>query len=314
MPEQSIITTERLYLRQFTAEDAADLYELNNDNEVLQYTGDEPFDSVADALHFVSNYTAYEKPGMGRWAVIRKEDDAFLGWCGLKYHPLERVVDLGYRLKKKYWRYGYATEAAKACAQYAFQDLKLASLVAHAHVDNSASHKVLQKIGFKYIKTFLYDGKNAFQYSLFNKDYAIRQISGKETWSVRHPVLRQGRPLEDCHFEGDEDQDTIHLGLYHLDHPVGVVSLLKKDHNYFSGTQYQLRGMAVLPEFQNKGLGELLVDEGEKLLNAKRVYTIWLNAREVAVSFYTNLDYEIMGKPFEVEPIGTHYLMHKKLR
>ncbi|MEH6406078.1 MAG: GNAT family N-acetyltransferase [Leeuwenhoekiella sp.] len=313
MPKQVVIETERLYLREFTPEDAADLYEISKDKKVLKYTGDEPFESIAAAEDFIKSYSAFVKPGLGRWAILDKESQKFIGWCALKFHPMGRVVDLGYRLKKQYRKQGYATEAAKACLDYAFNTLKLVKLIAHAHVENKASQNVLEKIGFKYLKTFNYEDINAILYSALNPLYEIKTITGQQTWPVRHPVLRQGRPLEDCHFEGDDLPDTIHLGLYYSDSLTGVVSLLIKDYKSFSGVQYQLRGMAVLPEYQQKGLGEFLVLEAEKRMRKKRINTLWFNAREVALSFYSNLGYEKVGDSFEISPVGTHFLMYKKI-
>lgn len=142
----------------------------------------------------------------------------------------------------------------------------------------------------------------------------IKEISALETYPVRHPVLRKGRPLEDCHFEGDELQSTIHLGLFENENLVGVASLLKNNHPDFeSNAQYQLRGMAVLESFQGKGYGNQLLKYGENLVKKLGADLIWFNAREKAISFYKNLGYSVIGDSFEIKGIGTHYRMIKKI-
>jgi len=73
------LETERLYLREITADDAQLAYELNLDEEVIRYTGDGPFESVEEARDFLSKYDHYQKYGFGRWGVIRKSDNEFLG-------------------------------------------------------------------------------------------------------------------------------------------------------------------------------------------------------------------------------------------
>ena len=88
---------------------------------------------------------------MGRWAVIRKKDDAFLGWCGLKKHE-DGMVDLGFRLMKKYWNKGYATEAAKACVDHGFNTLGLKEIIGRAAQENMASINVLEKCGMDFWK------------------------------------------------------------------------------------------------------------------------------------------------------------------
>ncbi len=310
---QPIISTKRLYLREFSTNDIEDLYELNSDSEVLKFTGDEPFHSILEAEEFLNNYAAYKTTGLGRWAVINKEDHSFLGWCGLKYHSNDRVVDLGYRFKREYWKNGYATEAAKGCIDYAFQIQKFSKLVAHAHIDNVVSHHVLEKLGFSFIKEFDYQGIDAKLYNLKNPDYNIKSINSKETWPVRHPILRKGRPLEDCRFENDDLKNTFHLGCFYKDNLVGVATFLKNNNPNFTELQYQLRGMAVLEDYQKKGVGEMLVNSGESQLKKEGIQLLWFNAREIALSFYKNLNFQILGDPFDIKSIGTHYLMYKKL-
>lgn len=98
--------TDRLILRPFEESDAPFLFELNDDEEVMRYTGDIPFKNIEDARKFVLDYInnpqgQIKKYSMGRLAVIRKEDDAFIGWTGLKYHQEGDFVDTGYRFIKK---------------------------------------------------------------------------------------------------------------------------------------------------------------------------------------------------------------------
>lgn len=150
MPE-ILIETSRLQLREFCLEDAPAMYELNRDIEVVQYTGDVSFESVEAAREFLQNYTAYRQYGMGRWLVLRKSDQACLGWCGLKMHEGD-WVDLGYRFSKKYWNQGYATEAARACIHYGFQELGLTEVYATVLPVNKASSRVLEKLGFRFFK------------------------------------------------------------------------------------------------------------------------------------------------------------------
>ncbi|MEP0263869.1 GNAT family N-acetyltransferase [Dokdonia sp.] len=310
---QAIIETDRLYLRAFTEGDGVHFYKINADPEVIQYTGDVPFEDLASAHKFIANYDAYVKTGIGRWAVIRKSDHEFLGWCGLKYHPEERVVDIGFRFYRCYWGQGYATEIAKATITYAFDELKYPFLVAHAHLDNSASHKVIKKCDMLFVKDFDYDGLPAKLYRLENSKYDLRQITSEETWPVRHPVLRKGRPLEDVYMEADEKESTFHVGMYYNENIIGVASFMKDANSIFTGTQYRLRGMAVLPAYQKRGIAELLLKKGEKILRERKCTLLWFNSRIIAVHFYLNLGYKKIGAEFNIPLIGPHYLMKKEL-
>lgn len=144
--------------------------------------------------------------------------------------------------------------------------------------------------------------------------WLIKEISALETYPVRHPVLRKGRPLEDCSFEGDDLQSTIHLGLFENENLVGVASLLKNNHPDFDSiSQYQLRGMAILESFQGQGYGKKLLIYGENLLKKLGVELIWFNAREKAIPFYLDSGYSILGNSFEIKGIGTHFMMFKTL-
>ncbi len=148
--ESMIVETERLYLREMKPEDAQNAYLLNLDPEVIRYTGDGPFGSIEEAQIFLRNYDHYRKYGFGRWAVIRKSDGEFLGWCGLKYTPELDEHDIGFRLFRCYWNKGYATEAAKACLQLGFSKFGMQQIVGRAMSENHASIRVLEKIGLQF--------------------------------------------------------------------------------------------------------------------------------------------------------------------
>ena len=164
-----IAKTTRLYLRELTTEDAIHFFAMNSDPEVLRYTGDDPFESVNAARTFLARYVKqYKTHGMGRWAICLNTNDVVLGWCGLKYRPENDVVDVGYRLYKKYWGQGYATEATKAAINYGFKTLELDTIVAHVHVENLASQRVALKAGMHYVKDFIYDGEPSQLYQINN--------------------------------------------------------------------------------------------------------------------------------------------------
>ena len=146
-----ITETDRFYLREFILEDAFHFYHMNKDKDVIKYTGDDAFKSLNDAKEFISNYDQYDLFKMGRWAVCLKHTHEFVGWCGLKFHPKENLVEVGYRFYKSCWNKGYATESAKAALQYGFNNLNLKTIYAHAHIDNKASHKVIEKCGLQFI-------------------------------------------------------------------------------------------------------------------------------------------------------------------
>jgi len=143
-----VLETERLYLREFSIDDAQNLFELNTDPEVLEFTGDSPFSNIKESEQFIHAYNAYQVTGYGRWAVIRKSDKQFLGWCGLKYHPLQKYTDLGFRFFKTFWNQGFATESSRGVIEYAFTDLGLDNLVARVESENKSSVAVLNKLGF----------------------------------------------------------------------------------------------------------------------------------------------------------------------
>ncbi|MFK7749933.1 MAG: GNAT family N-acetyltransferase [Kordia sp.] len=163
---KKILETKRCYLRELTIDDATSFYRLNLDEEVLQYTGDIAFESINHAKTFLENYDQYEKYGVGRWAVIHKETNEFLGWCGLKPTTTAYEYDIGFRFFKKYWNQGYATETAKACIEYGFNTLQIGRIIGRAMKANIASVKVLEKIDLGYERDFDFDGNPGVIHSI----------------------------------------------------------------------------------------------------------------------------------------------------
>ncbi|MDI3319610.1 GNAT family N-acetyltransferase [Pinibacter soli] len=140
-----LISTARLYFRQFREGDEQKLFDLNSDEEVVKFTGNASMKDLAEAHDVLVNIILPQySMGFGRWAVYRKEDDAFLGWCGLKKVD-DHNIDLGYRFFRKYWGKGYASEAAITALEYGFNKLNIDKVVAHAMVENKNSIKILDK-------------------------------------------------------------------------------------------------------------------------------------------------------------------------
>jgi len=142
----------------------------------------------------------------------------------------------------------------------------------------------------------------------------IKEIPSKETYSVRQPVLRKGKPIESCIFEGDDLETTHHFGLFDNEKLIGIISLFEKINPIFAEkNQVQIRGMAVLETQQKKGFGETLVKHCETYCNESKINLIWFNARTAALGFYKKMEYQPLGEPFNIKDVGEHYLMFKKL-
>jgi ribosomal protein S18 acetylase RimI-like enzyme len=142
----------------------------------------------------------------------------------------------------------------------------------------------------------------------------IKKISAESTFSVRNPVLRPNLPVETCRFEGDNLPSTSHFGFFIEEKLTGIVSVFAKiNDNWPNQKQIQVRGMAVLHDFQKQGIGDKLMQHAIAIANENKTELIWFNARKNAVPFYEKLGFHIKGTAFEIEGVGTHFLMYRLL-
>lgn len=173
----TIIETQRLIIREILPSDCDDMLELHSDPEVHRYLGNKTItnhDKIVETIHWLRKQ--YDTYGVGRWAMIDKRSNEFIGWTGLEMVTKEinnhkNFYDLGYRLMKKYWGQGYATESAFASVDYAFTKLHVSEIFAIADVDNVGSNKILKKVGLKFIETFDLEGVMHNWYKLEEADY-----------------------------------------------------------------------------------------------------------------------------------------------
>ncbi len=154
--------TERLILREILPSDDKGMFELDSDKEVHKYLGNKPIETIVQSREMIELIRQqYIQNGIGRWAVIEKSSNVFIGWAGLKLNIETRnnhiyYYDVGYRLIKRYWGKGFATEAAIPSLKYGFERLELNEIYGTADINNLASRKILEKIGLKYVETFDY--------------------------------------------------------------------------------------------------------------------------------------------------------------
>jgi len=142
----------------------------------------------------------------------------------------------------------------------------------------------------------------------------IRFLKPEEVLPLRSKVLRNGKPLADCVFQGDTDESTLHLGISVNEELVGIATFMKQDKSGFKGSGYQLRGMATDPDFQGKGYGNQLLNAVIVYFRKEGIDYLWCNARKVAYKFYLSLGFEFISEEFELQEIGSHREMYLRIR
>ena len=163
-----ILETPRLIMRQFTADDVDNLFDLNSDPEVMRYlTGGKatPREVIRDEIipRHLNVYGRFDR--LGTWAAESTATGEFLGWFHFRAGPGADVtnVDLGYRLRRSVWNQGYATEGSRALISMGFTGLGVERVFAHTMTANTASRHVLEKCGLTLVRTTAYEGADAIE-------------------------------------------------------------------------------------------------------------------------------------------------------
>src|SRR5688500_18057608 len=119
------LETARLRLRLFAPGDSFEFSSITRDPEVMRFIGaGRPISSDETAANLDSLINAFRRRGFGRWAVVHKESGRLIGYCGFSAGNPAAGVELAYMLARPFWGKGFATEAARACLRYAFEELK----------------------------------------------------------------------------------------------------------------------------------------------------------------------------------------------
>ncbi|MEU8227247.1 GNAT family N-acetyltransferase [Kribbella sp. NPDC048915] len=150
------LETDRLRLREFTADDVELLVELESDPEVMRFLTGQPTPrhQIADVTLPAILKRYAEHPGLGTFAAHQKADGAFVGWFGLQPTDVPDTVDVGYRLNRTAWGKGYATEGTRALIAKAFTDLGLQRVVADTMAVNHRSRAVMRRAGLRFVKLY----------------------------------------------------------------------------------------------------------------------------------------------------------------
>ena len=152
--KNAILETQRLYLREMTPQDSEALHRLFSDPVAMAHYP-EPFTAEMTAGWIAWNRRNYREHGFGLWALIHKTDEKLIGDCGLTIQKIDGAeeLEIGYHLLPAYWRQGFATEAALACRDYAFDSLGRDRVVSWMRAGNVASRRVAERVGMRHEKT-----------------------------------------------------------------------------------------------------------------------------------------------------------------
>jgi len=159
------LATPRLLLRPFNMNDTLPLHNLLVEPGVLRYFPDPsppPVEKVGNLISRQMNHWA--KHGYGWWAVENPQDPRLMGWCGLQYLPETGEIEIGYLLGKPFWGKGYATEAGLESLRFGFKELSIEKIIAIVHPENTASKRVIEKLGFKDPAQARYFGMECLRY------------------------------------------------------------------------------------------------------------------------------------------------------
>ncbi len=172
----TVLTTQRLTLRPFAADDLDALARIYGNAEVMAIRKYGALTREQTAVKLDKIVAHWKAHGFGMWAVSEQGDDTVIGECGLRYtddpednDPTE--IELSYGLLPSHWGKGLATEAARAALDFGFGPGGIERVIAIAQGQNTGSHRVLEKLGMELVRRWRYDDKvDLVQYALTQAD------------------------------------------------------------------------------------------------------------------------------------------------
>lgn len=170
-----VLETDRLILREYATEDFDALFEIVSDIETMQHYP-APFDEDKTKNWIQWNLDNYKRYGFGLWAVVLKETKEFIGDCGITIQDIdgEMLPEIGYHIHKKYWRRGFAKEAARAVRDWVFLNTQYDTIYSYMKYTNIGSYSTAIANGMKKVKEYP-DPKNTISYA-----YAITREEWKK--------------------------------------------------------------------------------------------------------------------------------------
>jgi RimJ/RimL family protein N-acetyltransferase len=166
------LETARLRLRFFCPDDLDELSAITRDAEVMRHIGQgNPLTREETELNMTRIIETFRRRGFGRWAVVKKETGALIGYCGLSFGDEEVGVELAYLLARPEWGKGLATESASACLRYGFERLGLDSIAALTRPENTRSRRVMERLGMRFVRSDNHYGYSCVCYSITRDEW-----------------------------------------------------------------------------------------------------------------------------------------------
>ena len=166
--KKQLFETERLIFREIDPSDFNALHNMFRDPEVMRYISDIKTEKdTAEWIQLVQK--SYQEKGYGPWAVVLKDEDILIGYCGI--YLQEDVdgrdeVELLYGFQKTYWNKGYGTESAKATFIYSQNTFNINRFISLVEYQNIGSENVAKKVGMKIEKNIKRSGRSYKLYAI----------------------------------------------------------------------------------------------------------------------------------------------------
>ena len=188
-----ITETARMLIRSLSLDDVPVLTEILGDPEVMKHSVRGVCDDVATRRFVEWCLACYKSHGVGPWALIEKRTSDLIGFCGVGPERVGDVeeINLGYRLARRYWGRGLATESARASLAHAFEIRECESVVVIIEPEHVASLRVAEKAGFRGFQQVAFHGNPVRLYRMT-----------RDQWSQSHNTSLQPTSGLDAAFHG----------------------------------------------------------------------------------------------------------------
>ena len=182
-----IFETQRLVFDTWQISDWAALRPIATDTEVMRYiTGGVPWTDEQIQSFVDRQVKLYSEQGFTRWKLLAKPTGEMIGFCGVGFWRDTQDLEIGWWLARRYWGRGLATEAARTALRDAFERVRLDRIISIARPANTASTRIMEKLGLKLECEFECDGVHLLRYMIDRPRYLAFRESVKRQLSVSH--------------------------------------------------------------------------------------------------------------------------------